>query len=64
MAATAPQAIPFSQNTSKWRPVIDTSCRVMCPECYVQTTATGIENDGTRYGCPMCGLVFTVEWGA
>lgn len=60
MAAIAPSSISIPQN--KFKPINDKTCKVLCPECYVVTTAMGLVDDGMRYGCPMCGLVFSLEW--
>lgn len=61
MATAAPTRIALSQNT--WRPVKDESCKVLCPECYVQGTVLGQEDDATVWGCGKCGLRFSIDWG-
>ncbi len=61
MANAAPARITIPQNT--WKPVKDTTCHAMCPECYVQGTVLGVEDDATTWGCPKCGLSFSLEWG-
>lgn len=60
MATAAPSRIPVSKN--KYKPVVDGSCRIMCPDCGVRTAVVGMEDDGTRYGCPKCGVSFSLEW--
>lgn len=64
MAAPAP--ISTSIPKIKTRLVNDETCRVMCPECYPkyesQATSLGVVDDGTRYGCGRCGIVFSIEW--
>ncbi len=61
MAAPAPHKIAVPQNT--WKPVVDTSCRVMCPECDIQGTVIGLEDDHTLWGCGKCGQQFSLDWG-
>lgn len=59
MATAAPSAIAIPK--TGWKPLKDTSCQVMCPECYVNTTPR--TRDGkVQYGCPQCGLTFGLEY--
>lgn len=60
MASPAPQEIRISKK--QWKAVNDSTCGVMCPECYVKTSVTGVINDEARYGCSKCGLVFSIQW--
>ena len=59
MSVAAPARIPIPQN--RWKRVIDSTCRIMCPECYVETSSLGVVDEGSRWGCPKCGLIFGVE---
>ena len=59
MATATPARISIPQN--RWKPVIDSTCKIMCPECYVETTSMGVIDDKSRWGCPMCGIIFGLE---
>lgn len=60
MAAPAPVKTTVPQN--RWKPVKDSTCKAMCPECYVQGTIMGLEDDHTVWGCGKCGLHFALDW--
>lgn len=60
MSVAAPARISVPKNRPKL--IKDTSCHMMCPECYVRGTVLALEDDATTWGCPKCGLQFAVEW--
>ena len=60
MSSPTPAKIAVPKN--KIHAITDTTCIMMCPECYVRGTVVGQEDDGTTWGCPMCGLRFSVQW--
>ena len=61
MSIAAPARISIPKD--KWKPIKDETCLMMCPECYVRGTVLNLEDDYTTWGCPKCGITFSVDWG-